>query len=267
MTKSETDALIAEKLTTLTSHADWLRALTIAQTFRQYSLSNRILIAAQCEDPTYVAGFNTWKTLGRSVKKGERAIRIMAPLVKKDRDDPEAPAPVVGFRVVNVFDLGQTVGEPFQVPQATLLTGTHATALLDHLKAVAPVPVEWVDPAVLHGANGDYSLDTQIIRVRNDVEPNQQAKTLLHELAHHFGTLDNPKPLVRDFEECAAESAAFIVAGLHGFDTVAYSAAYVANWAQADSAVLPQLVQTVGVRVAALETLLGQPISDASMAA
>lgn len=267
MNRHDAEALITEKLAALTSHDDWLRALTIAKTFNQYSLGNRILIAVQCDNPTYVAGFQTWRQHGRWVKKGEKAIRILAPMVRKDPDDPEADPRVLGFKAAAVFNLDQTEGESFEVPEATLLTGTSGANLLAHLQSVAPVPLQWVDPAVLDGAHGDYHLKTHVIRVRNDVDPNQQAKTLLHELAHHFGNSEDAPRLPRDFEECAAESAAYIVADLHGLDTAAYSAMYVAHWADGNPAVTHDLVKTVSARVQALETLLGAAVATPDTAA
>ncbi len=267
MNRQEAEALITEKLAALTSHDDWLRVLTLAQSFNQYSFGNRILIAVQCNNPTYVAGFQTWKKHGRWVKKGEKAIRILAPLVRKDPADPEADPQVFGFKAASVFNLDQTDGEPFEVPEATLLTGTSGAELLAHLQSVAPVPIQWVDPMVLDGANGDYHLETHVIRVRNDVDPNQQAKTLLHELAHHFGHQEGSPRLPRDFEECAAESAAYIVAGLHGLDTAPFSATYVAHWAGGNPGVTHQLVKTVSARVQALEALLGITVADPDIAA
>ncbi len=62
---------------------------------------------------THVAGFHTWKSLGRFVKKGEKGIMILAPVVVKRRDDNDASAgeertgaekALVGFRPVYVWD-------------------------------------------------------------------------------------------------------------------------------------------------------------------
>ena len=79
-------------------------------------------IARQRPTATRVAGFRTWKELGRFVKKGEKGIQILAPMVghrrRKDdadrnrtQDDSGKPAPVlIGFRAVYVFDVAQTEG-------------------------------------------------------------------------------------------------------------------------------------------------------------
>src|SRR5258708_25168106 len=50
--------------------------------FHRYSLHNVILIASQKPNASYVAGFRTWNGLGRFVKKGEKGILILAPIVR-----------------------------------------------------------------------------------------------------------------------------------------------------------------------------------------
>ena len=56
--------------------------------FHNYSLGNAILIGFQKSDATHVAGFRTWQKLGRHVKKNEKGIAIMAPIVwRKKKSD------------------------------------------------------------------------------------------------------------------------------------------------------------------------------------
>src|SRR5882757_1903888 len=63
----------------LQSGDDWQRALDVQARFHNYSFGNCALIAMQRPDATGVAGFNAWRQLGRSVKKGEKGIQILAP--------------------------------------------------------------------------------------------------------------------------------------------------------------------------------------------
>ena len=76
---------------------------------RRYSLHNRLLIALQKPDASFVAGFRAWLKLDRCVRKGESAIRILAPMSVPDRDSAHR-ATVDGderrlvFRSVAVFD-------------------------------------------------------------------------------------------------------------------------------------------------------------------
>lgn len=259
MTRQETEAFIADQLSRLSSHDDWLKTLRISSRFHRYSFRNRFLIALQNSEASFVAGFQTWKEMGRHVNKGEKGIRILAPLVKKvaDEDDPDVKTPrVIGFRTVSVFDVDQTSGEPFDPPSPTLLTSQDHVQNLHQLLAASPVPVTFVEADTLHGANGVYYLDSPRIEIRNDMAADQQLKTLAHELSHHFGTHDADQRLPRDWEECAAESSAFVLCGLWGLDSLEYSAAYVAGWSGADSDVIRHLTESVADRVDAVASLL-----------
>src|SRR6185503_3530833 len=86
--------------------------------FHRYSLHNVCLIVAQRPTATRVAGFHTWRTLGRFVRKGEKGIAILAPIVARRREDStdDDSKTVVGFRAAYVFDVEQTDGEPLPEP-------------------------------------------------------------------------------------------------------------------------------------------------------
>jgi antirestriction protein ArdC len=60
--------------------------------------------------PRRVAGYRAWQELGRHVRKGERGLQILAPVLRKVTPDngEEEERRVVGFRVVHVFDIAQT---------------------------------------------------------------------------------------------------------------------------------------------------------------
>lgn len=87
--------------------------------FHRYSFGNVLEIARQIPTATHVAGFWTWKHLGRSVKAGKKGIRILAPIVgvrrKKDEEAEkditrQNERTVLGFRNAYVFDISQTEG-------------------------------------------------------------------------------------------------------------------------------------------------------------
>lgn len=87
-------------------HSETLTALlqTMAR-FHRYSVRNVWLIAAQCPTATRVAGFQTWKTLKRSVRRGEKGIAILAPIVRHRRaTEPADDEAILGFRAAYVFD-------------------------------------------------------------------------------------------------------------------------------------------------------------------
>jgi antirestriction protein ArdC len=98
--------------------------LAMMSRFRSYSLANLMLIAFQRPSATRVAGFQTWKSLGRFVKKDERGIAILAPLVVNRKNSQEATeeegekeTTVPRFKPVFVWDQDQTDGQP--IPELT----------------------------------------------------------------------------------------------------------------------------------------------------
>jgi antirestriction protein ArdC len=83
--------------------------------FRRYSWGNVLLIHSQRPDATRVAGFHAWRQLDRTVRKGEKGIVILAPVVTKQKTPESEQDPVfqlTGFRTAYVFDISQTEGKP-----------------------------------------------------------------------------------------------------------------------------------------------------------
>ena len=232
--------------------------LTTMSKFHDYSIGNQILIMLQKPEATRVAGFNTWKDLGRFVKKGEKGIAILAPVMpprpkstcpvcgaevsRKARYCPECGHPLETasdididqpsyFRVVYVFDLSQTEGEDLPEFEVPVLTGEANedlfAGLLTHMKQRG-VNVEFDPrPNTDPGVKGFYSISG--IWVRPEEPRAKQLKTLLHEIAHYYS--ENVFRIPRADAETIAESAAFVVGAHYGFDTGVRSFPYVALWA------------------------------------
>ena len=114
-------------VTAIQTGDDFKRYLSVAATFHAYSHNNVLLIIAQRPEATRVAGYRTWQSLGRQVNKGERAIYIFAPrpyrVTTETATDAEETRERVTFRLVPVFDLEQTTGDPLPVMEAPALTG------------------------------------------------------------------------------------------------------------------------------------------------
>lgn len=98
--------------------------LDVQSRFHHYSFGNALLILAQKPDATRVAGYRTWKSLGRQVRRGEKGIRILVPIrgsVKADKEQAEesseeqstAERTIVTFGTGSVFDIGQTEGSHY----------------------------------------------------------------------------------------------------------------------------------------------------------
>jgi antirestriction protein ArdC len=217
------------------SGPEWAAALRLRSRLHRYSFSNVLLIHLQCPDATMVAGYRAWQGLGRQVRKGERAISILAPLTRTvEDDDGEKNRIVVGFRAASVFDVGQTDGPPLpEPPRPEPLEGDdrRAVAILDALTRYAAslgCAVERGSDA-LGQANGAYDPATRRILLATGLAPAQEAKTLVHEIAH--AQLHANGAADRARAEVQAESAAFLTMDALGIDSGGYSFHYVAHWA------------------------------------
>jgi antirestriction protein ArdC len=228
--RPELMAQLTEGIAQLTTSDRWTRFLDYQSRFHSYSFGNVLLIAAQCPEATRVAGFCTWQSVARFVRKGEKAIFIVAPMIYKspDRIDGEEERILRGFKWVAVFDVAQTDGEePPSVCRR--LIGDDPRGLFGELTAFARTSGYVVeDVGLASGTNGDCDFALRRIRVEVTNTPAQRAKTLVHEIAHallHEGFKD------RALAELEAESIAYIVCRSTGLDTSEYSFGYVASWA------------------------------------
>jgi len=268
---SEKTAELLERLkaqvATLTTEDRWKRYLAMQSTFHTYSFRNVMLILMQRPDASRVAGFHAWKDLGRSVKKGEKGIGILAPMAIKQAPTKDAPEPEtkLRFRLVYVFDVSQTEGEPLAAPPSTHLTGHEdtASAVWDHLAAFATskgIPVELTDDLPL-GVNGSYNLTTRCIRVTASRPAIHRAKTLAHELGHALLHADASNSHERPIMEVEAESVAYVVLQHFGLDTGDYSFGYVAVWSQEKD--LAAVLMASGTRIAsATKALIDFKVED-----
>jgi len=217
--------------------------LTTMSKFHNYSIGNQILIMLQKPEAVRVAGFNTWKDLGHWVRKGEKGIAILAPMMppkqkpeKREQDEVDAETEIesrpVFFKVVYVFDISQTEGEALPEFDVPALTGEANEGLFERILAVTRVQGLDVSfdsrPHQDHAIKGMYS--GMSIWVRPEESRAQQLKTLLHEVAHYYS--ENVFRIPRRDAETIAESVAFTVGAHFGFDSGTRSFSYVALWAE-----------------------------------
>ena len=267
---------LAEAVQSIQSGDDWKRFLDASRKFHTYSARNVMLILSQNPDATRVAGFRTWGEFGRHVRKGEKGLQILRPVIAKPRADDasdttsksattdttsksaadpaaEGRPRIVGYAVAHVFDVGQTDGEPLpEPPRVELLRGQAPAGLFDALAAEVESRGFTLhiarDAAALGGANGQTNYADRTVHVRGDVDDAQQVKTLAHELAHvmmHDPAAGGGRPDCRGLIEVEAESTAYIVAAEHGLDTSDYSFGYVAGWAGEDTAAIEKTAARV----------------------
>ena len=235
---------LQDSLQELVTSEDWQAALSVAARFHDYSFSNTQLIWAQSLargfTPSRVAGYRAWQGLGRHVRRGEKGLQILAPVTRKitPENDEDEERRVVGFRVVHVFDLAQTEGEPLPEVSVALVEGD----LPAHWEQVSGLIVEAgfdlqvADLERLGEANGITDWQQRDVVVRASLPGAQRFKTAVHELAHirlHEPTSDG-RPSCRGIVEVEAESVAYMVCAALGIDSAGYSLPYVASWSGGD---------------------------------
>ena len=209
--------------------------------FHHYSLNNTLLIASQKPDATLVASFSSWQDdHHRSVRKGEKGIKIIAPMKFKvevkgaDENSDSETIERLGFRITHVFDISQTEGE--ELPSITIheLAGdvSDYNKLMRALKLNCPVPISYKD--IEGSAKGYYNDADKEIVLRSGMSQSQTIKTLIHEMAHQ--RLHSKDAIGKDAHvdqrtmEVEAESIAFTVCKRYGLDTDEYSFGYIAGW-------------------------------------
>lgn len=219
----------------------WQEYLRVMSRFHRYSANNSLLIAMQMPEATAVASYTDWKRkFNRQVRKGERGIRILAPVryrrkVEGEDGDEAVIEHLAGFRLASTFDVSQTDGDPLPEIAELLdgMVGRYEQVMLAIAQA-APVPIGFEE--IPGGANGYFSHTERRIAIRRGMSQAQTVKTAIHELAHSrmhdFGE-SAPKDELPDraTREVQAESVAFVVASHYGLDTCSYSFGYVASWA------------------------------------
>lgn len=238
----------------LTDSDSWRSYLRAQARFHQYSLGNVLLMLAQRpQGLTRVAGYETWRSLGRHVRKGEKGIRILAPVTVRRRDDDEDEtqplAIATRFRVVYVWDQAQTDGEalvenPCRELRMTTEAGRDLYARLLDIARAEGIPVR-DDRTELGSAKGVYVPGMHAIGIAAGLAGDQRAKTLAHELGHALLHRAGDRP--RDEEEAEAEGVAYVVSTWAGIDVDDYSFGYVATWAGRKDG--PALVRRVGATI------------------
>ena len=238
-----------------------LQYLKMMRHFHHYSFGSLILILCQCPQATQVAGFRTWQNkFSRTVKKGEKGIRILAPMIGR-RKEEEAESDddrklIIGFRIVHVFDVSQTEGD--ELPDIGKYEGDPRDnlAALEQLILQKGIKLIWESPG--GGALG-VSMGGVIM-----VDPNLDAPisfaTLVHELAHELlHRCDRREQTDRSLRETEAEAVAFAVCESVGIKSNGHAENYIKLY-QGDAEKLKQSLEYI--RSAAseiLEALLEMP--------
>ncbi|WP_047496985.1 ArdC family protein [Terriglobus sp. TAA 43] len=244
-------------------HSDVLtHYLTAMGRFHTYSFGNVLEIARQMPTATRVAGFWTWKNLGRSVKSGAKGIRILGPIVGvRRKKDSEAEKDItkqnervpLGFRNLYVFDVSQTEG--VDLPSLNEVSGDpgeNIDRLIAFLKGkgIAVSYSEQIAPALGTSYGGRIAL----LPGQSKAE---EFSTLVHETAHELlHQADRRTATTRAIRELEAEAVAFVVGKAVGLVNGNASADYIQLY-QGNASLLAEslevIQQTSSLILAALE--------------
>jgi len=236
--------LEAGKSETLTAY------LAAMARFHSYSFGNILAIARQRPTASRVAGFSTWKELGRFVKRGEKGIQILAPIVghrrtKNDQEQQTDEKPrlvLIGFRAVYVFDVAQTEGADLPEFEHNIAGDVreHRDGLIESLgrQNIALDYSENIAPALGVSYGGRIAL----LPGQSNAE---EFVTLVHEVAHELlHKTDRRTKTTAAVRETEAEAVAFIVGQGIGLEMGRASSDYIQMYA-GNAALLAESLEVV----------------------
>lgn len=222
--------------------------------FHSYSFRNRLLIYNQNPDATKVAGYCTWKKLGRGVKSNPKKIFILKPIINKNIKIENQTENNTDIEIKedkkhenesnNLICCGWTI--VYDIEDTYLLDESNANPLLDSitlndnsseklyhiLEKVSPVKVDI--ESTFNGINGYYSKSQNRIVISSRLSQDDKTATLLHEISHSlYDDFDYAKE--RDLSEVFVESIAYIVADYYKLNTSKYSFSYITQWSKGDA--------------------------------
>ena len=204
--------------------------------FHNYSIGNQILALLQCQlrglEPGPINTFPGWQALGRTVKRGERALTLCMPITRKVRDeeshDNETEQHERTFTSFvhkpRWFVISQTVGDAFNPPCLPEWNAEQTFAALD---------IEQISFTLTDGNCQGYARQRQIA-----INPVAQLphKTLFHEAAHvvlgHTTESDfaDTERTPKNLREVEAEAVALICCEALDLEGADYCRGYIQNW-------------------------------------
>jgi hypothetical protein len=216
--------------------------------FHRYSINNVLLIQSQRPGPTHVAGFATWRQLGRFVRRGEKGIAILVPLVYRRREEDasgsdtsecDAVRTVAGFKTGYVFDVSQTDGEPLAaLAEVSGDPGEFAVRLRTFAERCG-IEVAYANREL--GSADGASFGGRIL-IREDLSPAVDFGVLVHEIAHELLHRGERRVVTsKRVRETEAEAVAFVVSHAIGLETCTAASDYIQMYAGSKDTLLASL--------------------------
>ena len=249
---------LIEGIENIIESGQYEKFLKTMKSFHSYSFRNRLLIYNQNPDATRVAGYCTWKKLGRGVKSNPKKIFILKPIIYKNKkakaesdnttdienqeDKKEEVNNLMYFGWTIVYDIKDTYlfNEADSIPlfDDTTINSNSSEELYHILEKVSPVKVDV--ESTFNGSDGYYSKSENRIVISSKLSQDDRTATLLHEISHSlYDDFDYAKE--RDLSEVFVESIAYIVADYYGLDTSKCSFSYITKWSKGDAKKLLEL--------------------------
>jgi hypothetical protein len=291
--KKETDQLVKDAMENIKNHfddpEDVLELGAFMSKFYNYSLKNTALIQKQLPHAHAVAGAKKFKEAGFFIRKGEKAIRVLAPTTYKCFINEQGRSQSLSkatkqqkekilkgelkteerraFKNVPVFDISQTTATADDLPKIfpnrpynfDLTKATNTKLLYQSLETYAISEgltiiddLTTVTP-VLGTAKGAYGqgIDgSEMLFMNPRFTQAEQVPTMIHELAHaKLHSKTSNSTYSSSVKEFQAELAAYIVAHHYGIDTKEESIPYIAAWTKNGQTVEDKLAQMEEVKV------------------
>jgi hypothetical protein len=252
-----------------TGHSQALTAyLTAMSRFHTYSFGNILEIARQRPEASRVAGLYAWNQLGRRVKKGERGIRILAPIIgsrRKQQKDAEERASqsvprLVGFRAVYVFDVSQTEGK--ELPEHAKVSGdagANRDRLIEFINTQG-IELEF-DESIAPAMGVSYGGRIALLPGQAKAE---EFSTLVHELAHEMlHKAERRAAGTKVVRETEAEAIAFVVSKAVGLEVGTASADYIHLY-NGNASLLAESLEVIQQASSVILSVLELPGSEAA---
>ena len=239
--------------------------------FHNYSFGNILEIARQRPDATRVAGLYAWNQLGRKVKKGEKGIRILAPIIgfrrKKDEEAKRSSDPaainkpmLVGFRSAYVFDVSQTDGAELpKMREVSGDVGENFERIVTFIRGQG-IELSWTE-SIAPALGISYGGRIAILPGHDKAE---EFSTLVHELAHEMlHKAERRTTTTKVVKETEAEAVAFVVGKALGLEMGSASADYIQLY-HGNASLLAESLEVVQQTSAVILAALEPPIADSN---
>lgn len=217
-----------------------------------YSIRNQVLIFMQFPKARNVNGMKAWNYYGRGINKGEKSIKIIAPIIEKQEihedsayetedQEPKYEEVLKGYKVSYVFDISQTNGKEIETFDSTEEIAKenfdiYKSALESCLKDYSFNYKNIEGPE-----DGSCNYKTKVITIREGMTTEKTLTTLIHEIAHALAEQrdrTNFKGLTtseqRQIREIEAESIALVVSNKLGLHTQDFNCSYITAWSDGD---------------------------------